>query len=90
LDFNYDSDQQALRKAVNAMLARAYGQNQRRTVVAADPGFDGKTWVRLAEMGVLGLPFAEEDGGADAGPVDVAIAAEEMDGSSRPNRSSRP
>jgi alkylation response protein AidB-like acyl-CoA dehydrogenase len=78
LDFNYDSDQQALRKAVNAMLARAYGQNQRRTVVAADPGFDGKTWARLAEMGVLGLPFAEEDGGADAGPVDVAIAAEEM------------
>ena len=42
------------------------------------PGFDEKTWARLAEMGVLGLPFAEEDGGMGAGPVEVAIVAEEI------------
>jgi alkylation response protein AidB-like acyl-CoA dehydrogenase len=29
-------------------------------------------------MGVLGLPFAEEDGGVGAGPVEVAIVAEEI------------
>ena len=78
MDFNYDSEQHALRKAVNDMLARAYGEDQRRAVVARDPGFDEKTWARLTEMGILGLPFAEEDGGAGAGPVEVAIAAEEM------------
>jgi alkylation response protein AidB-like acyl-CoA dehydrogenase len=47
-------------------------------VVAADPGFDEKTWARLAEMGVLGLPFPEEHGGMGAGPVEVAIVAEEI------------
>lgn len=78
MDFNYDSEQHALREAVNAMLARAYGQDQRRAVIATDPGFDEKTWARFAEMGILGLPFAEEDGGTGAGPVEVAIAAEEM------------
>ena len=41
------------------------------TVAEDDPGFDEKTWARLAEMGVLGLPFAEEDGGMGAGPVEV-------------------
>jgi alkylation response protein AidB-like acyl-CoA dehydrogenase len=46
--------------------------------VKADPGFDEKTWSRLAEMGLLGLPFAEEDGGMGAGPIEVAIVAEEI------------
>ena len=29
-------------------------------------------------MGLLGLPFAEEDGGMGAGPIEVAIVAEEI------------
>ncbi len=35
-------------------------------------------WSRLAEMGVLGLPFAEDDGGMGAGPAEVAVVAEEI------------
>jgi alkylation response protein AidB-like acyl-CoA dehydrogenase len=78
VDFRYDDEQTALREAVSGLLARAYGGDQRRQVTGNDPGFDEKTWARLAEMGVLGLPFAEEDGGAGAGPVEVAIVAEEI------------
>jgi len=78
VDFSYDDEQTALREAVSGLLARAYGGDQRREVTASDPGFDEKTWARLAEMGVLGLPFAEEDGGSGAGPVEVAIVAEEI------------
>ena len=78
MNFDYDSEQSALREAVAGLLGRAYGGDQRREVVAADPGFDEKTWARLAEMGVLGLPFAEDDGGMGAGPVEVAIVAEEI------------
>jgi alkylation response protein AidB-like acyl-CoA dehydrogenase len=78
VDFTYDDEQDALREAVSGLLAKAYSGEQRRTVTAADPGFDEKTWARLAEMGVLGLPFAEEDGGVGAGPVEVAIVAEEI------------
>jgi alkylation response protein AidB-like acyl-CoA dehydrogenase len=78
IDFTFDDEQDALRDAVSALLGRAYGAEQRRAVTAADPGFDEKTWARLAEMGLLGLPFAEEHGGAGAGPVEVAIVAEEI------------
>jgi alkylation response protein AidB-like acyl-CoA dehydrogenase len=78
VDFSYDDEQTALREAVSGLLARAYGGDQRREVTASEPGFDEKTWARLAEMGVLGLPFAEEDGGSGAGPVEVAIVAEEI------------
>jgi alkylation response protein AidB-like acyl-CoA dehydrogenase len=79
VDFNYDSEQNDLREAVRALLARAYSDSeQRRAVVKTEPGFDEKTWARLAEMGLLGLPFAEEDGGMGAGPIEVAIVAEEI------------
>ena len=79
MNFDYDSEQNDLREAVRGLLARAYSDTeQRRAVVATDPGFDEKTWSRLAEMGLLGLPFAEADGGMGAGPVEVAIVAEEI------------
>jgi alkylation response protein AidB-like acyl-CoA dehydrogenase len=79
VNFDYDSEQNDLREAVRGLLARAYADSeQRRGVVTAEPGFDEKTWSRLAEMGLLGLPFAEEDGGMGAGPVEVAIVAEEI------------
>ena len=79
MNFDYDSEQNDLRDAVRGLLARAYSDSEaRRAVVKADPGFDEKTWSRLAEMGLLGLPFAEEDGGMGAGPVEVAIVAEEI------------
>ncbi|MGY1824024.1 acyl-CoA dehydrogenase family protein [Geodermatophilus sp. SYSU D00079] len=79
MDFDYDSEQNDLREAVRGLLERAYGDSEaRRKVVAQDPGFDEKTWSRMAEMGLLGLPFAEEDGGMGAGPVEVGIVAEEV------------
>ncbi|MCF6745526.1 acyl-CoA dehydrogenase [Blastococcus sp. KM273128] len=79
MDFTFDSEQNDLREAVRGLLARAYSDSeQRRKVVANDPGFDEKTWARLAEMGLLGLPFAEEHGGMGAGPIEVAIVAEEI------------
>ncbi len=79
MNFDYDSEQNDLREAVRGLLSRAYSDSeQRRAVVKAEPGFDEKTWARLAEMGVLGLPFPEEDGGMGAGPVEVAVVAEEI------------
>ncbi|MGR6964804.1 acyl-CoA dehydrogenase family protein [Geodermatophilus sp. URMC 61] len=79
MDFTFDSEQNDLREAVRGLLERAYGDSeQRRRVTATDPGFDEKTWSRLAEMGLLGLPFAEEHGGMGAGPIEVAIVAEEI------------
>ena len=79
MDFTYDSEQNDLREAVRGLLGRAYSDSeQRRAVVKADPGFDEKTWSRLAEMGLLGLPFSEDDGGMGAGPIEVAIVAEEI------------
>jgi pimeloyl-CoA dehydrogenase small subunit len=37
-------------------------------------------WEAYADLGLLGLPFAEEDGGFGAGPVEVMLMAEAMGG----------
>ena len=79
MDFLLDSEQEALRDAVRGLLAKAYDTSEtRRAVTKQEPGWGDKTWQQLAEMGVLGLPFAEEDGGMGAGPAEVAIVAEEI------------
>ncbi|GAA1748593.1 acyl-CoA dehydrogenase family protein [Aeromicrobium alkaliterrae] len=79
MDFTYDSETVALRDAVRALLGKAYPSSEdRRRVVEADPGFDESVWTRIAELGVLGLPFSEEDGGSGAGPVEVSVVAEEI------------
>src|SRR5215207_2854041 len=79
MDFALDAEQKALRDAVRGLLGKAYDTSEtRRAVTKHDPGWDEKTWQRLAEMGVLGLPFAEADGGMGAGPVEVSIVAEEI------------
>ena len=79
MDFTYDEEQVALRDAVRGLLGTSYSDfENRRRAVTAEPGFDERVWSRLAEMGVLGLPFAEEHGGAGAGPVEVAIVAQEL------------
>ncbi len=79
MDFTYDDEQQALREAVRGLVGKAYSDfENRRQAVAEDPGFDEKLWTRMAEMGLLGLPFAEEDGGVGAGPVEVGIVCQEL------------
>ena len=77
MDFTLDGEQTALRDAVRGLL-KGYDAEHRREVVAEDPGFDEAMWGRLAEMGVLGLPFTEDDGGMGAGPAEVSVVAEEF------------
>ncbi|WP_295696785.1 acyl-CoA dehydrogenase family protein [Lapillicoccus sp.] len=79
MDFTYDDDQESLREAVRGLVGKAYSDfGKRRQAVADEPGYSADLWGKLAEMGLLGLPFSEEDGGSGAGPVEVAIVAEEL------------
>jgi len=79
MDFTYDDEQKALREAVRGLMTKAYAEfENRRRAVAVAPGFDEAQWARLAEMGVLGLPFSEDDGGVGAGPVEVGLVCQEL------------
>ncbi|WP_137294107.1 acyl-CoA dehydrogenase family protein [Nocardioides dongxiaopingii] len=79
MDFTYDDEQTALRDAVRGLVGKAYADyEQRRRATKEDPGFDEKLWTQMAEMGLLGLPFTEDDGGVGAGPVEIGIVCREL------------
>lgn len=79
MDFTYDDEQKALREAVRALMTKAYAEfENRRKAVAVAPGFGEAQWAGLAEMGVLGLPFSEDDGGVGAGPVEIGLVCQEL------------
>lgn len=77
MDFTLDDEQNALRDAVRGLL-KGYDAETRRGVTEKEPGYDEGMWQKLADMGVLGLPFSEDDGGSGAGPVELAVIAEEI------------
>ncbi|MDT9591996.1 acyl-CoA dehydrogenase family protein [Nocardioides zeae] len=79
MDFELDEEQVALRDAVRGLLGRTYDDFEtRRRTAAGDRGYDEGVWTGMAEMGLLGLPFAEDDGGLGAGWLEVGLVAEQI------------
>ncbi|MGV9833939.1 acyl-CoA dehydrogenase family protein [Nocardia niigatensis] len=78
MDFELTDEQVMLRDTVRDLLGRAYDPETRLKVTDTDLGWSRDVWRQLAELGVLGLPFDEEDGGAGAGPVETMVVMEEI------------
>ncbi|MGV9677729.1 acyl-CoA dehydrogenase family protein [Nocardia sp. NPDC003482] len=78
MDFELTDEQGLLRDTVRDLLTRAYDPETRLKVVDTDLGWSREVWSQLAELGVLGLSFSEEDGGVGAGPVETMVVVEEI------------
>ncbi len=77
MDFDLSEDQRLLRDSVDRSIADAYGSFEKRRGWQAEPGGWSRTlWSRYAELGILGLPFAEDDGGFGGGPVETMLVME--------------
>ncbi|MGE0384321.1 MAG: acyl-CoA dehydrogenase family protein [Gammaproteobacteria bacterium] len=76
MDFDLTQDQMLLQTAVERLLGDEYGFEQRKRHMAEDGGWSRAMWAHYAEMGLLGLPFAEADGGLGGGPVETMIVME--------------
>ncbi|HEX4709016.1 acyl-CoA dehydrogenase family protein [Phenylobacterium sp.] len=79
MDFSFTEEQSMLRDTVASYLADHYSFDQRRAMLAAEPGWSPQTWKAFAEeLGILGAPFSEELGGLGGGPVENMIVMEEF------------
>ncbi|KNX36475.1 acyl-CoA dehydrogenase family protein [Luteipulveratus halotolerans] len=78
MDFSIDSEQKALRDAVRELAARRAPQHGEGDVPVGPAPHDPDTWSALAEVGALGLPFAEDAGGLGASAVEVSLVATEL------------
>ncbi|EME17354.1 acyl-CoA dehydrogenase family protein [Rhodococcus triatomae] len=78
MDFELNDEQVMLRDTTRELLSRSYDAEKRNAVTAEGKGWSDDVWGKLAEIGLLGLPFAEEDGGMGAGPVETMAVMTEI------------
>jgi pimeloyl-CoA dehydrogenase small subunit len=76
MDFELSEEQRLLRDSVDRLLADHYGFDKRRAYLAEPEGWSRALWSHYAELGLLGLPFAESDGGFGGSAVDVMLVME--------------
>ena len=73
MDFDLSDDQRLLKDSVDRLIADRYGFEARNGFRREPEGWSRAMWGQFAELGLLGLPFAEEHGGFGGGPVAVGI-----------------
>src|SRR5207237_5680824 len=76
MDFDFTEEQRLLRDSVARLLADHYTFDKRKAYLAEPDGWSRALWSQYAELGLLGLPFAEEHGGFGGGAVDVMLVME--------------
>ncbi|WP_295877844.1 acyl-CoA dehydrogenase [uncultured Zhongshania sp.] len=75
--YQYSEDQNAFRDSLRRFVQDHYDYESRRQRVAKSAVFSPDYWRQLTELGVLGLPFSEADGGLDLDfPYLMAVAEE--------------
>jgi pimeloyl-CoA dehydrogenase small subunit len=78
MDFALTEEQELLRHSVQRLFADNYAFDARKRYAQEPGGYSRALWARYAELGLLGLPFAEEHGGSAGGPVETMIVMEEV------------
>ena len=76
MDFSFSAEQTLLQDSVQRFIQNEYTFLQRQKLIKTADGFSRDIWKKFAELGWLGLPFAEEAGGFDGGPVDIMVMME--------------
>ncbi|MEI6643200.1 MAG: acyl-CoA dehydrogenase family protein [Novosphingobium sp.] len=76
MDFSFTPEQDMLRESLARYLARHYTLDERRRIIAAQPGYSKAVWNQFAELGLLHLPLPEALGGLGGNPVDLVAVAE--------------
>ena len=78
MDFDLSEEQRLLKDSVDGLLADSYDFDQRKKYAKEKGGWSKTVWNKLAEQGLLGLPFTEQDGGFGAGAVETALVMESL------------
>jgi pimeloyl-CoA dehydrogenase small subunit len=78
MDFDLSEEQRLLKESVDGLLTDSYDFDARKKYMKEKGGWSKAVWSKLAEQGLLGLPFAEADGGFGAGGVETMIVMEAL------------
>ncbi|WP_420003840.1 acyl-CoA dehydrogenase family protein [Arenibacterium sp. LLYu02] len=78
MDFTPTEDRAMLKDMLRRVLSETYDHEKRRALLASGAPFDAALWAQLAELGILGALFSEDQGGFGGAGFDVALVFEEL------------
>ena len=78
MNFDLTDEQRLLQDSVRRLLSDHYSFDSRKSHLATTSGWSEPMWARYAELGLLGLPFAEQHGGFGGGPVEIMLVMGEF------------
>jgi len=78
MDFSFTDEQVLLQESVARFIQNDYDFETRQKNCSESAGFNAGNWNTFAELGWLGVPFSEEDGGFGGSAVDTMILMEQF------------
>jgi alkylation response protein AidB-like acyl-CoA dehydrogenase len=76
MDFDLTDEQRLLKDSVDRLIADRYEFEARKKYQREPDGWSAQAWAQYAELGLLGLPFTEVQGGFGGGAVEMMIVME--------------
>ena len=78
MDFSFSDEQSLLKDSVERFIKNDYAFDARQKLTKTEQGFSPKNWKTYAELGWLGVPFTEADGGFGGGPIETMLIMEQF------------
>ncbi|MFP6807083.1 MAG: acyl-CoA dehydrogenase family protein [Pseudomonadales bacterium] len=78
MDFSFSDEQRLLQDSVQRFIQNSYTFESRQKNIQSEDGFSRENWATFAELGWLGLPFSEADGGFGGTPIETMVMMEEF------------
>ena len=78
MDFSLSEEQTLLQESIARYMQNDYQFTERQKVVQSAEPFSAKHWSSFAELGWLGVPFPEADGGFGGGAVESMVMWEQF------------
>ena len=78
MNLNYSDEQNMLREQVLKFCETNYDFIDREKILDSDSGYSEENWKQFAELGWLAVPFKEDNGGFNFGPIELTVLFEEF------------
>lgn len=78
MNFDLTEERQMLQDTLRRFLRERYSTATRNEILESESGMSADIWVQLAELGVIGALFTEEQGGFGGAGFDIAVVFEEL------------
>ena len=78
MNFDLTEERQMLQDSLRRFLRDKYDTKTRNAILDSDSGMSDEIWQGLAELGVIGALFTEDQGGFGGAGFDLAVVFEEL------------